>query len=523
MNLSFNKKALPSIALLLLATSVVAQDTWTINTQAEWERSIVSNKQLELTGGMVSPSAKTATFQSQLKNFENKRSARSITFEQSTVWENWNPVKNIGTRSMGGAPVFLSLGPDNYWMFANYRKQGKAKQKEKGKPAILDGFDIPLLTTANPNEFQAPGGLKKSTVGYHAWQSRDMVNWVYHGQASTGKYVTSAEFVDGKAYIYHDFPNDQDPHLVIDSDLTDGEPGKDMGMAFKDPTDGSDAAIFRDLQGRFHLILEDWSPINASKRAWDSPLAMHAVSEDGTKDFKILAPPVDERTKPTGKFSEYPHPHWHKDDPKNYPGKPAPDNVRQHRIKAGQMTAYGRYEIHEPEQNAYGDWAVIAIAGQHYLFCDFDPPGGHGKQAMSVGRFTASSIDGPFKWCGNVGKGHPDPDIMFAEGQFYLVTQTPNDFVSPGPWVETVEVRVGVDTNNDAQVDTWSDWQAVKEGYDYTPGFAKQVQKTSAAMDLSKLPQGFGFQFEVRMTDTTKNKSKPILDSIVLEFNEVKP
>ena len=57
--------------------------------------------------------------------------------------------------------------------------------------------------------------------------------------------MTSAEFADGKTYIYHDFPNDQDPHLVIDSDLTDGKPGKDMGMAFKDPTDGSDCAISR--------------------------------------------------------------------------------------------------------------------------------------------------------------------------------------------------------------------------------------------------------------------------------------
>ena len=71
-----------------------------------------------------------------------------------------------------------------------------------------------------------------------------------------------------------------------------------MGMAFKDPTDGSDAAIFRDLKGKFHLILEDWSPIDASTHAWDSPLAVHAVSEDGIKDFKILAPPVDERTNP---------------------------------------------------------------------------------------------------------------------------------------------------------------------------------------------------------------------------------
>ena len=75
-----------------------------------------------------------------------------------------------------------------------------------------------------------------------------------------------------------------------------------------------------------------------------------------------------------------------------------------------------------------------------------------------------------------------------------------------------------MDTNNDALVNTWSDWQAVKESYDYTPGFSKQVKKTSAAMDLSKLPQGFGFQFEVRMTDTTENESKPILDSIMLRF-----
>ena len=176
MNRRFMKNALPSIALLLLATTVVAQDTWTIKTQAEWEQNIVSKNQLELKDGMISPTAKTATFQSQLKRFANKRSAQSITFEQSTVWENWNPIKNIGTRSMSGAPVFLSLGPDNYWMFANYRKKGR----EKGEPATLDGFDIPLFTTETPNEFQASGGLKNSTVGYHAWQSRDMVNWVHH-------------------------------------------------------------------------------------------------------------------------------------------------------------------------------------------------------------------------------------------------------------------------------------------------------------------------------------------------------
>ncbi|MEP2776259.1 MAG: hypothetical protein ABJQ29_06780 [Luteolibacter sp.] len=505
----------PITTLYFLTVSVgFADQTWIIDSQDEWQQNVAVQEQLELKDGMASPMAEKATFQSKLKRFTEKQSANSITFEQSPAWLNWEPTANIGTASMGDAPVLLSLGPDNYWMFAAYRQKGKAG----GKVATLDGFDIPLLSTGNPHEFNAPGGLSKSKGGYHAWQSRDMVNWVHHGPVTQRGCVTSAEFVDGKAYIYYDFPNDQDPHLVIDSDLTDGKAGKDMGMAFKDPSDGSDAAIIRDLDGKFHLILEDWSPIDASTHAWDSPLAMHAVSEDGMKDFEILAPPVDDRTEPTGEFGEYPHRNWHTDDPENYSGKPAPVDVPQHKIKAGDVIAFGKYEVHEPEQNAYGDWAAIAVGEQHYLFCDFDPVGSHGKDSMSVGWFTASSINGPFEWCDNIGKGHPDPDIMFAEGRFYLATQTANDFVSPGPWVETVEVRVGVDIDNDAEIDQWTDWQEIKESYDYTPGFAKQVQKKPATTDLSALPQGYAFQFEVRMTDTTANKSKPTLDKVALNF-----
>ena len=64
MKLNFIKKAFPLIAPLLLATTVVAQDTWTIKTQSEWEQNIASKKQLELKDGMVSPTAKAATIQS---------------------------------------------------------------------------------------------------------------------------------------------------------------------------------------------------------------------------------------------------------------------------------------------------------------------------------------------------------------------------------------------------------------------------------------------------------------------------
>jgi hypothetical protein len=43
-----------------------------------------------------------------------------------------------------------------------------------------------------------------------------MVNWVHHGPVAEKRtrWMTTAEFVDGKAYLYYDFPNDADPHWV---------------------------------------------------------------------------------------------------------------------------------------------------------------------------------------------------------------------------------------------------------------------------------------------------------------------
>ena len=156
--------------------------------------------------------------------------------------------------------------------------------------------------------------------------------------------------------------------------------------------------------------------------------------------------------------------------------------------------------------------------GQYYLFADFDPAGGHGRKDMSVAWFTSSDINQAFTFCGNIGQGHPDPDIMFAEGQFYLVTQMTTDFISPGPWVETVEVRVGMDTSNDGTVDEWGEWQLISEQYDYKAGFAKQIEKTPAQLNLSDLPEGYGIQFEVKVIDSTDNESKPILDKVVVKM-----
>lgn len=499
-------KSLHFVAALVLTGSSVhaSAEDWTVDSQEQWTQASASSEGLAIEEGMAMPSGKAASFTSKVQRFDRKRKAKSITLTQSPIWQNWNPVENLGPSNLGDAPIFLSLGPNNYWAFGRYGNKGGAPAKGfKAEPATLEGFeDTKLMTTRFPNQYDATGGLQKKLGGYHAWQSKDMVNWVHHGPVTEkfSAWSTTAEYADGKLYIYYDFPNDQDPHVYIDSDLFDGKPGKNMGMALKDPSHGSDCAVIRDMDGTFHIIFEDWSPISANKRSWDSPLAGRAVSEKGEGPFKIVGNAVDERTNPTGKIGTYKHPHWVKEDPKNY------------------KTNVAEYEIHEPAQEAYGDWAAIAIGGQYYLFADYDPANAHGRENMSVGWFTSNSIDKQFAWCDHIGKGHPDPDIGFAEGQFYLFTQQKTDYASPGPWVESVEARLGVDTDNDGKIDQWTDWKQVKETYDYVEGFAKQVARTPAMVDTSKLPAGFGFQFELKLTDTTENKSKPMLDRVTVEF-----
>lgn len=492
-----------AMALGVLAgpLSAESQVSWVIDTQEQWVASDGEKSGLKITEGMLVPSGERATFRSVVKRFDQKRHAELLTVAQSPIWQNWNPVDNLGPANMGDAPVFLAIEPGNYWAFGRYRKARGSKNQPpaefKPEPATLEGFDVPLQTTPWAKQFDAPGGLKPSKGGYHAWQSKDMVNWVHFGPVTEkfSRWVTSAEYADGKVYIFYDYPNDQDPHVYVDVDLTDGEPGENLGMAFKDPSHGSDAAFIRDINGNFHVIYEDWTPINARKHSWDSPLAGHAVSKTGISDYKILKPAVDERTTFTGKTDTFLHPHW-----------------LQH---PDWDTNVAEYQVHEPEQEAYGDWAAISIGGQYYLFGDYDPAGEH---AMSVGWFTSSDINEQFVWCDHIGNGHPDPDIGFAEGQFYLFTQQQTDYTSPGPWVEKVEVRVGVDMNKDGKLDTWTPGNEVKEHYKQRPGFAKQVDKTPAIQNLESLPAGYGFGFELRLTDTTENKSKPMIDRVTLEW-----
>jgi hypothetical protein len=153
-----------AITLISLARTGAKAEDWVIDTQEDWTAASQHQQNITLENGMATPAAKTATFQSKLKRFDRKRQAKSIRFEQSPVWQNWEPIPNVGPSNLGDAPVLLCIEPHNYWMFGRYGGARKRKNFQ-AQPAKLEGFDVPLVTTPFPNQYDAPGGLKPGKGG----------------------------------------------------------------------------------------------------------------------------------------------------------------------------------------------------------------------------------------------------------------------------------------------------------------------------------------------------------------------
>ena len=447
---------------------------WVVDTESEWTAARKSAEAMKLSGGFAEPTAETAKFESAIRTFEKKQKPVSITFKQSPVWDNWKQIDDITPEGLANAFVFLPVKPGDYYVLA-------AKARSIEYPPGLSADE----RRAYKKKYFKENPIPDSERGYHAWHSTDLKKWTYHGQVCKSNWVTTAEYADGEFYIYYDQPNDQDPHLIIDDDLKDGMLGREMGKVLADPSDGSDMGVFRDEDGTFHMIYENWSAVPPAARAFDSPLAGHTSSPDGIHGFAPDKHPyaIDHRTKPTGKFAK---------DRRGF-----------------------EYEIHEPRQNVYGDYTLIKVGKQYYLFCDYEPADGH----IHLGRFTSDDINKEFQWAGEIGdKFHPDPSVGFAEGKFYIVMQQKTDFVSPGPWVDGVDARVGVDVDGNGQIDQWTPWHRVKECYTQKPGFARIVDVEPARIDLQTLPEGHGFKFEFRTTQLKDTRLQPIMDRVTLKL-----
>lgn len=151
------------IVLFLSSTffsSVRADQIWEIHSQAEWTAATASKEGIEIRDGIAAPMEKAGTLTSVVKQFEHQRKPASIVLEQSPAWQNWEPLENVGPANLQDAPVFLAIGPGDYWMFGMYGMQ-------RGEPDA--SFDL-LSITARKTPEKSPN--TSTRTGCNTWIGR---------------------------------------------------------------------------------------------------------------------------------------------------------------------------------------------------------------------------------------------------------------------------------------------------------------------------------------------------------------
>ena len=88
----------------LLGQALTAVEPVSIDTQADWAKAIADSEGVVVENGAVSPKGKTGQLKPTLHRFDSKRSASSLTIRQSAVWQNWNPIENLGPATQKDAP-----------------------------------------------------------------------------------------------------------------------------------------------------------------------------------------------------------------------------------------------------------------------------------------------------------------------------------------------------------------------------------------------------------------------------------
>ena len=132
-----NTLTLSLVASLLIGIEPQGAD-WMIDSADDWTRSIKSVQGASLVDGTVSPDEKTAMVVTKLYASDVKRSVRSLTVTQSPLWQNWNPIENLGPVNLGDAPVLLTVGPDNYWMFGRYGNGQPRRRKDQKRKHLAN-------------------------------------------------------------------------------------------------------------------------------------------------------------------------------------------------------------------------------------------------------------------------------------------------------------------------------------------------------------------------------------------------
>lgn len=90
------------VAVISAGDQASAED-WTISSAEEWKENIATSQGATFAEGMVSPDGKSASLRTKLKPYPQKRAAKMLVIDQSPIWQNWNPIANIGPANLQDA------------------------------------------------------------------------------------------------------------------------------------------------------------------------------------------------------------------------------------------------------------------------------------------------------------------------------------------------------------------------------------------------------------------------------------
>ena len=93
--------------MVMLSTLVVSAESWKLETQKDWEDSLLAQDGVEVKNGKVTPLAESATFTTGVQRYQQKKKAGALTLTQSPEWLNWQEIPKVAPSNLFDAPVCL--------------------------------------------------------------------------------------------------------------------------------------------------------------------------------------------------------------------------------------------------------------------------------------------------------------------------------------------------------------------------------------------------------------------------------
>ena len=132
------KYLIPAIGIpaLFLAQIAFGEESWSIGSVAEWKAAIESSEGVTIEKGVASSTDKTGSLRTKVKTFKKKCSAKSLTIEQSALWQNWEAKPRSRSQEPAGRPRVSHYGPGELLDVRQVRRYAQERQATLRRPRM---------------------------------------------------------------------------------------------------------------------------------------------------------------------------------------------------------------------------------------------------------------------------------------------------------------------------------------------------------------------------------------------------